>query len=101
MPFNILRVSPNMETLNESDDPVHNVIIISAGPCGLSVAARLCEHTPSAIFTDEEHQCYPRIKKYNGRMSIKHKKDGSVSTPQQPRLAGKYSTHVLDATGDK
>jgi ligand-binding sensor domain-containing protein len=57
--------------------------------------------THTAIFTDEEHQRYHWIKKHNGRMSIKHKKDGSVSTPQQPRLGRKYSTLVLDATGDK
>ena len=85
MPFNTLRGSPNMGTLNESDALVHDVIIIGAGPCGLAVATRLCEHTHTAIFTDEEHQRYHWIKKHNGRMSIKHKKDGSVSTPQQPR----------------
>ena len=58
-------------------------------------------HTHTAIFTDEEHQRYHWIKKHNGWMSIKHKKDGSVSTPQQPRPGRKYSTLVLDATGDK
>lgn len=46
---------------------VKDVIIIGAGPCGLAVAARLREHTPSALFTDEEHQRYHWIRKHNGR----------------------------------
>lgn len=53
-----------------------DVIIIGAGPCGLGVAARLREETPSAIFTDEEHQRYHWINKHSGRMPLvrAHKK---------------------------
>ncbi|KAJ5748413.1 uncharacterized protein N7511_010109 [Penicillium nucicola] len=47
-----------------------DVIIIGAGPCGLAVAARLGEETPSAVFTDEEHQRYHWIKKHTGRMNL-------------------------------
>lgn len=47
-----------------------DVIIIGAGPCGLAVAARLQEETPSAMFTDEEHQRYHWIRKHSGRMSL-------------------------------
>ncbi|KAK7526811.1 FAD binding domain-containing protein [Phyllosticta citriasiana] len=79
---------------------VHDVIIVGAGPCGLAVAARLCEHTPSAIFTDEEHQRYHWIKKHGARMSIKDRKNGKVKMAT-PRLGRQYSTLVLDATGDQ
>lgn len=79
---------------------VHDVVIIGAGPCGLAVAARLCEHTPSAIFTDEEHQRYHWIRKHGAQMSIKNKKNGQT-TAAAPRPGRQYSTLVLDATGDQ
>jgi hypothetical protein len=44
--------------MEDEDIPVHDVIIIGAGPCGFAVAARLREHTPSSLFTDAEHQRY-------------------------------------------
>ncbi|GKZ39434.1 hypothetical protein AbraIFM66950_000285, partial [Aspergillus brasiliensis] len=47
-----------------------DVLIIGAGPCGLAVAARLREETPSAMFTDDEHQRYHWIKKHSGRMAL-------------------------------
>lgn len=47
-----------------------DVLIIGAGPCGLAVAARLHEETPSAMFTDEEHQRYHWINKHSGRMAL-------------------------------
>ncbi|KAL5338740.1 hypothetical protein BJX70DRAFT_193533 [Aspergillus crustosus] len=49
---------------------LRDILIIGAGPCGLAVAARLKEHTPSAIFTDEEHQRYHWINKHKGRMNL-------------------------------
>ena len=53
-----------------TDPTIHDVIIIGAGPCGLGVAARIHEETPSAMFTDEEHQRYHWIKKHKGRMNL-------------------------------
>ncbi|KKY15124.1 putative fad binding domain-containing protein [Diplodia seriata] len=84
----------------ESTIFVHDVVIIGSGPCGLAVASRLCEHTPSAIFTDEEHQRYHWIRKHGARMSIKNKKSGQIAQAA-PRLGRRYSTLVLDATGDQ
>jgi hypothetical protein len=52
------------------ESEIRDVIIIGAGPCGLAVAARLSEETPSAVFTDEEHQRYHWIKKHSGRMNL-------------------------------
>ncbi|KAL2443551.1 hypothetical protein ABEF95_006560 [Exophiala dermatitidis] len=37
---------------------IYDVAIIGAGPCGLAVASRLRESTPSALFTDDEHARY-------------------------------------------
>ncbi|KAF2141849.1 uncharacterized protein K452DRAFT_298510 [Aplosporella prunicola CBS 121167] len=90
-----------MDNSNKTSDiTVHDVIIIGAGPCGLAVAARLCEHTPSAIFTDEEHQRYHWIKKHGAQTAIKNKKMGAVMKP--PSCQGRsYSTLVLDASGDE
>ena len=50
---------------------IHDVLIIGAGPAGLAVAARLREPTPSALFTDAEHNRYQWIKKYSGRMNLR------------------------------
>ncbi|KAL3461285.1 hypothetical protein BJX64DRAFT_289472 [Aspergillus heterothallicus] len=57
---------------------LHDVLIIGAGPCGLAVAARLKEHTPSAIFTDEEHQRYHWINKHKGRMNLVRSHKGKI-----------------------
>ncbi|CAN6656316.1 hypothetical protein TRVA0_029S00166 [Trichomonascus vanleenenianus] len=40
----------------------YDVLIIGAGPCGLAVAARLKEETPSALFTEAEHQRFYWLK---------------------------------------
>ncbi|KAH6681793.1 hypothetical protein B0J14DRAFT_223002 [Halenospora varia] len=46
----------------ETDCHIHDVIIVGAGTCGLAVAARLCEATPSSLFSESEHQRYHWMK---------------------------------------
>lgn len=88
--------------MGDSCHIVHDVVIVGAGPCGLAVAARLCEHTPSAIFTDEEHHRYHWIKKHANRATIKNKRTGQVTGPKAVlETCRNYSTLVLDGSGDE
>lgn len=84
----------------------HDILIIGAGPCGLAVATRLQEQTPSALYTDVEHQRYHWIKKHTRRMSIRSTRvKGSIkslSTPKPPAGRPKpgYDSAVYDASSD-
>ncbi|PGH02250.1 hypothetical protein AJ79_07699 [Helicocarpus griseus UAMH5409] len=68
--------------------PVVDVIIIGAGPCGLAAAARLREETPSALFTDEEHQRYHWLKRHSGRMALVRAHNRTLNS------AGKHGRRV-------
>lgn len=79
---------------------IHDVICIGAGPCGLGVAARLCEHTPSALFTDDEHQRFHWIKKHGAKVRVRNRKNGAVTEVRDFPKRNKINTLVLDATAD-
>ncbi|KAH6895983.1 hypothetical protein B0T10DRAFT_479255 [Thelonectria olida] len=85
----------DQDNVREEED-VYDVLIVGAGPAGLSVAARLREHTPAALFTDEEHRRYHWIGKYGKKVTLKHVKSGKISNGQTARP--EYKMLVLDAT---
>lgn len=86
----------------EKEKEVYDVIIVGAGPCGLSTASRLREHTPAALFTDEEHRRYHWIGKYGKQISLKHARSGKVSQARHSTTCRpEYKMLVLDATDNK
>jgi len=81
---------------------VHDVLIVGAGPSGLAVAARLKERTPSALYTDEEHQRYHWLAKHGPRSSVKNRRNGRTKCASQDNAnAGKLATLVVDSSSDK
>lgn len=81
------------------EEEIYDVIIVGAGPCGLATAARLREHAPDALFTDEEHRRYHWIGKYGSKVSLKHVRSGKKTSAKASRRP-EYKIAVLDATSD-
>ena len=79
---------------------IHDIIIIGAGPCGLAVAARLRESTPSALFTDDEHQRDHWIRRHSGLMAVLKWRSGITQPARQVRRPP-YSMLVVDSSSDR
>jgi len=87
---------------------IHDIIIVGAGACGLAVAARLCESTPSALFTDSEHQRYHWMKaSAASKRASKPTRTSRRSNTAADRLlhgsgiVGDLDIAVLDESGDR
>jgi hypothetical protein len=87
---------------------IHDIIIVGAGACGLAVAARLCESTPSALFTDSEHQRYHWMKaSTTSKRTSKPTRTSRRSNTAADRLlhgsgiSGDLDIAVLDESGDQ
>lgn len=92
----------------ESDYRIHDVIIVGSGSCGLAVAARLCEATPSSLFSESEHQRYHWMKaSSSSRRSSKLTRTSRRSNTAPDRLLSgpgiscKLDIAVLDETSDQ
>ncbi|EAQ91379.1 hypothetical protein CHGG_03314 [Chaetomium globosum CBS 148.51] len=66
---------------------LHDIIIVGAGPCGLAVAARLCEQNPAALFTDEEHRRFHWMKRHGKKMALQRDRKHRVSTAARGQQA--------------
>ncbi|KAF5677547.1 hypothetical protein FHETE_1598 [Fusarium heterosporum] len=82
------------------EEDIYDVLIIGAGPCGLAISARLHEHTPAALFTDEEHRRFHWISKYGNKMPLKHVRSGKITSPKITTQKPQYKMLVLDADSD-
>ncbi|CAO1600557.1 hypothetical protein XANCAGTX0491_004240 [Xanthoria calcicola] len=79
---------------------MHDILIIGAGPAGLAVAARLREPTPSAVFTDAEHNRYQWIQKHSGRMNLRPRRHGAQrSKCSNDDTTSSLDIQVLDSSG--
>jgi hypothetical protein len=69
-PSSCLRPTSSQATLDSPDDlsdavqPLHDVLVVGAGPHALAVVARLLEDRPSALYTDAEHARLSWLRQY-------------------------------------
>ncbi|ANB13166.1 hypothetical protein AWJ20_1448 [Sugiyamaella lignohabitans] len=75
----------------DSDKCVCDVLIVGSGPCGLATAARLREKTPSALFSEAEHQRFHWLKSKHVNL-LKRRPSDVNSIPETLNIK------VIDAT---
>ncbi|KAG9777220.1 hypothetical protein KCU88_g4612, partial [Aureobasidium melanogenum] len=71
---------------------IYDVAIIGAGPCGLAVASRLRESTPSALFTDDEHARY--WKRFSKLETIESERKRNRRTEKKNNRTGSQSSNT-------
>ncbi|KAL2397998.1 hypothetical protein ABEF94_000011, partial [Exophiala dermatitidis] len=71
---------------------IYDVAIIGAGPCGLAVASRLRESTPSALFTDDEHARY--WKRFSRLETIESERKRNRRTEKKNNRTGSQSSNT-------
>ncbi|KAK5095222.1 hypothetical protein LTR24_003189 [Lithohypha guttulata] len=88
---------------------VYDIAIIGAGPCGLAVAARLSEKTPSALFTNDEHARYWKRHRQQANSLEQERNKRKTSTDsgygseneKRQRASFRPSMVVLDANSNE
>ena len=90
----------------ESPEQIYDIAIIGAGPCGLAAAARIREATPSALFTDVEHQRFHWVRRNRHHLNLvasngrANRMRLAEKTQPSSKCIVKHSMLVLDSTSD-